>query len=365
MMINFSDYDLTEFNIKEDTFCGIPHCKLITPKEIGCKWTQKNKIFRSSIWTEDGYLISASWPKFTNFGENPENFPPPKSLNGCDIVSKIDGTTLIVDYVNCQLSMRTRGTFNYATQENANDFRYILERYPQIARMARDFYNCTLLFELTTPNNVIVIRYGDTPDIKLIGMINKIDYSLTSQSDLDFIAKDWSLPRAPRLKADDLSSLISFISTSKGIEGACLYSDNGQSIHKIKSEDYLIKHRLKSEVSSFWKLTDLWMSLGRPNKDGLLTHLATLFDWELAQIAAPHGAELEVIGAQIDSTLIEMKTFTEGLKSQGLSKKEAALQILAKFKERSLDSFAFSMYNNKEIDNKAILRMVEIFKIKE
>ena len=70
MHINFADYDLTEFAIKEGVFGGI-WSKLITPIHIGTKFTQKNKIFRSSIWSTDGELISAGLPKFVNFSENP------------------------------------------------------------------------------------------------------------------------------------------------------------------------------------------------------------------------------------------------------------------------------------------------------
>ena len=55
MQINFSDYDLSEFIIKEDLFCGIP-AKLIVPNHIGTKFNQKNKIFRSSIWDLNGKL---------------------------------------------------------------------------------------------------------------------------------------------------------------------------------------------------------------------------------------------------------------------------------------------------------------------
>ena len=104
MQINFSDYDLSEFIVKEDLFCGIP-AKLIIPNHIGTKFNQKNKIFRSSIWDLNGKLLSASYPKFVNMFENPDNFP--FYDDGEHIfVDKIDGSTGIFDWINFQLSIR-------------------------------------------------------------------------------------------------------------------------------------------------------------------------------------------------------------------------------------------------------------------
>jgi len=91
MQINFSDYDFTGFSVKDCQFCGIP-AKLINPEDITIKFNQKNKIFRSSIWSLDGKLLSAGFPKFTNWSENPEHFPIPENLDGATIVDKIDGS---------------------------------------------------------------------------------------------------------------------------------------------------------------------------------------------------------------------------------------------------------------------------------
>ena len=188
MKINFNDYDLENFLIKEGTFCGIP-CKLIQPNHIGTKFTQKNKIFRSSLWDLEGNLISAGFPKFVNFGENPENFPVPTSLNNCKILEKIDGSLCICDYVNGHFSSRTRGTFEYKQLENYKDFEYCFQNNPNIEKWIKSNSNYTLLFEITTPNMKIVIDYGDIPQLRLIGCVNKDDYSLLNQYQLDVIGE--------------------------------------------------------------------------------------------------------------------------------------------------------------------------------
>ena len=128
MRVNFDNYDLTDFLIKEGVSFGGLYAKLIQPNHIGTKFTQKNKIFRSSIWSDAGELLSASYPKFVNFGENPAEFPVPLSIDGWTFVEKIDGSACIVDYVNDNFSARTRGTFTYEGMENVDDFNFAFEK---------------------------------------------------------------------------------------------------------------------------------------------------------------------------------------------------------------------------------------------
>ena len=171
MKINFADYDFTDFVLKEGVFGGMAS-KLITPIHIGTKFTQKNKIFRSSIWVADtGELLSGGFFKFVNFGENPENFPIPLSIDNCSFVEKIDGSLVCLDYVNGQLCMRTRGTFSYSTIDNASDFEYCLFKSPKIKEWLTVNSHCTLLAEITTPNLKIVIDYGSEPQFWLVGVV--------------------------------------------------------------------------------------------------------------------------------------------------------------------------------------------------
>jgi len=64
---------------------------LVQPQHIGCSWTQENKHLRSSVWDSQGNLVSAGFPKFVNWGEKPDQFPVPSSLNGCVVMEKLDG----------------------------------------------------------------------------------------------------------------------------------------------------------------------------------------------------------------------------------------------------------------------------------
>ena len=210
MKINLNNYDLTNFHVNEGIFCG-DYTTLIIPKMLDCNWTQDNKIFRSSIWDYEGNLVSAGLPKFTNFGENPEHFPTPKSLDNCIIVDKIDGSLCIIDYYRDTFSMRTRGTFSIDNAENVADFYYCSTKYPQIKEWIKQNSQYSLLCEITTPNQKIVIDYGTEPDFWLIGAVNKNDYSLMTQQELDNLSKLWGIKRPDYYKFSSMDSLLEFI----------------------------------------------------------------------------------------------------------------------------------------------------------
>jgi hypothetical protein len=147
---------------------------LIQPCHIGVKWTQANKHLRSVVVNEDGEIVSMGFSKFTNYGENPEHFPTPDSLKGCVCMEKIDGSLLIVSKYKGKFILRTRGTVDASKLDNGYELEYFKQKYVKVFEFFSEFeyWNFSLLFEWTTPNNRIVIRYGDEPEFSLVGGIN-------------------------------------------------------------------------------------------------------------------------------------------------------------------------------------------------
>jgi hypothetical protein len=83
--------DKEEFNYKDCVIAG-DECWLITPKEIGVKWTEDTMKFRSMIVrVSDNFIISRSFSKFFNYTEQPdldkfpldEPFVAYEKLDGC------------------------------------------------------------------------------------------------------------------------------------------------------------------------------------------------------------------------------------------------------------------------------------------
>jgi len=297
MKMDFSKFDMEQFSTKDGLFCG-HDAVLVTPCNMGCDWTQQNKIFRSSVWSMDGVLLSAGFPKFVNWGENPEVFPVPTSIKDTHIIDKIDGSLCICDYVNETFSMRTRGTLTYETLDNAHDFKYCMEKYPKILEYLHVHYDVSLLFEITTPNQRIVLNYGDEVELTLVGAVDKNDYYLIDQDTLDEIALKIDVKRPIRHSASNLAELIDGIKKTHGIEGCCLYSGNGQVIHKIKSEQYLKLHFLRTSLNDN-KLIELISYMGYPHKRDFRVYIETEFDYECWQhiehrVDAVYDAMLEI-----------------------------------------------------------------------
>lgn len=353
--INFSDYDLTGFNIKEGLFCGIP-AKLITPNDITVKFTQKTKIFRSSIWDLDGNLLSGSFYKFSNLFENPENFP---FHNDGDkiFVEKIDGSTNCIDFVNNQISQRTRGCFSYIEQKNYKDFEYCLT--DKIVNWIKNNSNYTLITEITTPNNIIVINYYNEAKLWLTGVVDKENYKLIPQEFLDNLAVELDLLRPRTYKYSSIEESILDIKSWKNKEGICVYNEKYGSIHKIKSDEYLARHRFKSNAT-LANTIDLFFSFNCPDKIEFEKLLVQNFDFECFQMVEQF---VPIIISTYNKLLAEIHDINNFILPYYLvpkSRKEVALAILAKYKESGLSPFVFQIYDKKVLDLDSKRKMFNI-----
>lgn len=354
MKINFEDYDFSEFIIRDGLLCGIP-AKLIIPNHIGTKFTQRNKIFRSSIWDLDGNLLSASLPKFVNFGENPENFPLPLSIDNCSFVDKIDGSLTCISYINNQVSMRTRGTFSIDTMENKTDFGLCLYKYPKIINWLMHHPHYTLLCEITTPNLRIILDYGPEPDFWLVGAVNKDDYSLMIQSDLDKLGIELGVKRPESFSFNSIEELLKDVSGLIDREGICLYSKNSQEIHKIKALIYLKLHRFK-ENATLENTIDLFIEYGCPSHQEFEYKLKNQFDYECFKLIQDYVSVVCDTYKEVLTIIDQMKSFIEPLKL--LPRKEAALKIIGEYEESNRKSFCFRLLDNRELGGDEIKKLI-------
>jgi len=362
MKIDLLNHNLEEFCLKVGMFCGIPS-QLIVPNHIGTKFTQKNSIFRSSIWDTEGNLLSASYKKFVNFGENPDNFSVPTSIKNCSIITKIDGSAVIMDCINDCISMRTRGTFSVDTMENVNDFYQCLATYPKITEWLKSHPNYSLITEITTPNLRIVIRYGDEPDFWLTGAVNKDDYSLMTQSDLDILAVELGIKRPERYEFDNIDNMIDVVSKWIGIEGVCLYSPDGQSIWKIKAEDYLTRHRLKEEFGNLEKILDFFIICGCPDYNAFYQKVAEVVDFETAEECRRDISKCVDAYKEVKSIMDGMTRFINDKvmplgdpKDKKVRGKMAQL-VLGAYGNTNRSSFIFKKLDLKELNSEDLIKL--------
>jgi hypothetical protein len=361
MKINLQDIDTTQFMVHQHVVNGAV-LWLVQPNHIGCKWTQTNKHFRSSLWDTDGELVSAGFPKFTNWGENPDNFPVPKSLVGTQVVEKLDGSLLIVSKYNGHYILRTRGTSDATKLDNGHELElFRSEVLPKLRFHEKPTWDASMLFEWTSPVQKIILNYGEKPDWSLVGIVNHVDYSLWTQGALDLFAKDQGLNRPVSYTFPSVEQLLADVELWKGKEGVCVYSKDGQNIHKVKGAWYLALHRMKEALASFDKVVDVWYSQGEPDYQTFEANIIAQFDWELWQQCRGDASRI-CDGAKEVAKIVEaFGNFVEKRLKPLPSRKEQAVETIKAYGDTNRASFIFKLLDGKQLsaeDRKKLMYQV-------
>jgi hypothetical protein len=324
--------------------------KLLIFPRMNPEWTKDNLIFRSSMWDEStGELISASYPKFFNWGEKETLAPLPTDLTKCSLVEKIDGSTLAISYHKGELIIRTRGTHSYITQKNASEIPELLKRYPNIEREVKSTPDWTHLFEWVTPSNQIVIPYSE-PDLYLTGAIWHGDYELNSQKNLDNIAVVMGVKRPARYSFNSISEMKEAVQAFDGKEGICVYYNNDQSILKLKSLSYLKRHRFKF-LCTEEEVIDLFLLYNKPRYHEFYLLIEKVFDYECAEMAKNLLSRVCDTWKEVEKIIEGFDSFVERVK--GLDRKEQAAKILSAYGKTSRSGFVFTRLDGKELGTQA------------
>lgn len=367
MKIDLSAIDREQFMVHPHVIAG-ETCWLVQPQHIGARWEEGNMHLRSSVWNSEGELVSASFPKFTNWAERPELHPAPTDLNDARFIEKLDGSTLIVSKYKGQLIVRTRGTVDATKLDNGHEIAGLMVRYPRAFDLLHDTAAWSLIFEWTSPLNRIVIDYGTEPDIALIGAIHHEDYRLWTQDELDILAALLKVKRPRHYSFGSIDEMLKTVEALDGQEGLCVYYNGDQHIRKVKSARYLMLHRLKSELGSLSKVLDLYMAhldteAAHPpvgmQPESLYAYIARTFDFEIAEQVAPFIEQIEhahaIVGANIEEVDNEMCKLTEAK----LSRKDCALSILSRYKESGLSGLAFIRLDKRAVPAKTLRDLIE------
>lgn len=361
MHIDLDKIDRTQFLVHEHIVAG-EMCFLVQPQHIGAEWTSDNLIFRSSLWNARGEPVSLSWKKHFNWEEKPEIDLVPRSLEGVELMEKIDGSTLLVSAYKGRLIVRTRGTVDATKLDNGDEIGLFKQRYRGLftpENLSSNYItppqrHLTICCEWVSPRNQIVIAYPE-PELYLTGVINHDDYSYWSQSKLDWLAPILGLKRPRRYRFDTIPQMLEAVSTFQGVEGVCAYYNQGQSWRKIKAAQYLILHRFKENVTQN-NILDLFFQYQRPHLALFKELIRQHFDWECAQMASELVTKISEANMRavsrynlIGARLTELKDW---------SRRDAALKIQEWY--GGLDrSLAFHILSGKPLDDKILRKVIE------
>lgn len=334
---------LEEFCVRDCVIANNP-CKLVFPHQIGIKWVEENKVFRSSIWTKDGELVSASWKKFTNLGEQLE-FEPIDIDSDIEFIHKLDGSTLIISKFKGELIVRTRGTSDATILDNGDEIPFLKQKYPLIFN--NDTLNSeqySIICEWYSPKNVIVEREAEEPTLWLTGVIKHDDYSYVLQKDLDVFATDWKIERPIRYRFNSISSMIESVNQWKKGEGIVIYGNNGQILKKTKSDRYLLLHRIKSQLGSTKNLIDFYIEKEMPSYKEFYKITETEFDYEIAVQLKEEIEKICEAGEKSKKYIDHILEVVHDIRTVE-TRKEQAEMIKRNFRENS--SFVFCILDGK------------------
>ena len=321
-------------------------CNLIFPINNDIKWNEENKIFRSSIWTKDGELVSASWKKFTNVGEQLD-FEPLDIYSDIEFIHKLDGSTLIISKFKRELIIRTRGTHDASNLNNGDEIPFLKQKYPLVFN--NDILNSeqySIICEWYSPRNVIVEKEAEEPTLWLTGVIKHDDYSYVLQNDLDIFASEWKIERPIRYQFNTISSMIESVKQWKKGEGIVLYGNDGQILKKTKSDRYLLLHRIKSTLSNVNNLIEYYVDSEMPSCENFYKKIETEFDFEIALQLKDEIEKICDAGEKTKKYIDNILDVVHDIR-KFKSRKEQAEMIKRNYKENS--SYVFSILDNKPV----------------
>jgi hypothetical protein len=334
-----------EFCIR-DCVIGNTECVLIFPIKHDIKWNNENKIFRSSIWTKDRELVSASWKKFTNLGEQPE-FEPLDIESDIQFIHKLDGSTLIVSKFKEELIVRTRGTHDATILDNGDEIPLLKQKYPLI--FDNDILNSerySIICEWYSPRNIIVEREAEESTLWLTGIIKHENYSYMSQKELDSVACKLKIERPIRYRFNTVSSMIESVNHWKKGEGIVIYGNNGQVLKKTKSDRYLLLHKIKSQLNSTDNLIDFYIDKEMPPHEDFSKVIETEFDYEIAIQLKDEIEKICNAGEKAKKYIDHLLEMIHDIRKVE-TRKEQAEMIKRNCGDNS--AYAFAILDNKEI----------------
>ncbi|MFN0034319.1 MAG: T4 RnlA family RNA ligase [Saprospiraceae bacterium] len=263
-------------------------------------WNEVTLACRGLILDGQGQVAARPFAKFFNLAEHEPSQLPDEPF---EVFEKMDGSLGILYWVDDRPFIATRGSFSSEQAQHATALLH--ERYATIfPKLRRD---ATYLFEIIYPENRIVVDYGPTDDLHLLGIIdNATGQDRPTDPDLGFPLPtrhegltDWRhLHHAPN-------------ATNR--EGFVLRFQSGLRV-KVKFEEYVRLHRLVTGASN----VTIWEHLAAERPlDELLERVPDEFYAWVQQVVAELQGEFAAIETECRAAF---KTFD--------TRKETALYFL-------------------------------------
>lgn len=192
----------------------------------------------------DGKLIARPFHKFFNLHERPEDIPT--AWDGVVVMEKLDGSMVHPARVNGELVFMTRAGIS----DQAKLARAACQRLPY-GKAILDFCanavtnGFTPIFEFTSPQNQIVVRYA-TEALTLLALRRNDNGYYMSRWLVETEARRYGFPHVRTFdhSLSDLDAFVRHVRELKGMEGYVVRL--GQHLIKVKGDEYVAAHKARS-----------------------------------------------------------------------------------------------------------------------
>lgn len=206
-------------------------------------WDNTNKQCRGVILDQQGNIIEKTFPKFWTFRQYLSESMLLLSDNQIiripkgkfKIYEKIDGTMVTLYWLNNNPYLATQRSFTNIKAIEATKLLY--EKYSHLFSKLNKRY--TYIFEAVYPETKVLIDYGDTRELILIGVIDKISGLSVDLPEIGFpICRDFTSEFNHITNIDDLREI-----NLPNHEGFVIHFQNGEMI-KVKFPWYQAAHKI-------------------------------------------------------------------------------------------------------------------------
>lgn len=313
--INRDDFDVKE---RDGRF-------LVNPAKSKHVWTDDELKFRSLLLDAEGNVLSSGFPKFRNYGEDKTDdvdFRVSLGHGAVEFREKMDGSLIILDYIDRKEHLRTRGNFDLG-EFNDKVMATIQENYPNFFWEGVEpfgFENCSFLFEYTSPENRIVIKYPKAA-LTFLGFVDKENLTLYTDSN-DWLAGVFGVPAAPRHRLthdfDDLMREVKAWDDKEGVVAEFSRADGSRRLLKIKATQYLKLHSIKFKLEG--KVNKLAFLLGITNQEEAVEKLSAMgIDAEAQSYIKP---ELDAYITKFQNTYFDWFAFNVAVEAYANESRE-------------------------------------------
>jgi hypothetical protein len=342
----------------------------IVAKEKGEYWVlnyrqhapknEYNVLTRGLVLHKNGNVASVPFFRFFNYGE-----PTAAKVNfvNSDVLQKLDGSLVGVCFpekdvtnpvwhfrslLSTHKQDREFAIKGFVLNEAESPLLMEVEPYLKQIKFTDDLVGYSLVFEFISRVNAVITKYQPHEyGLYLIGARHLESLYELSEDGLDDLAKRLEVRRPQRWKANSYEEVLAMmVNFPKDYEGFVIRDrETGERI-KIKSEDYLKRHRLLTKLN-YKNLIPLWFDGERGEIEAYFPQTKMIFD------------EVEANHEQFVKRTMDVLLYQQG---RNVSRKDVALDIVDR-QPRYICSIVFKHIDVKEDQEKKVRQFVREMRV--